>query len=328
MPLASASFETSTLTKVASPPSARTRSTVSWPAASPYSATTTLAPSAANIRAATRPIPPPAPVMIVTLSASRIPQPVPLSSWRPRPRVADRQRTGTVPSSYLHHRPERRVATMTADELLDAIDAGDAGLVRSILAADPDLAATRGPDGVSAVLRARYRFDRAVTDAILAADPDLDVFDAAALGYVDRLWERLDEDGGRATAYSSDGYTALHLAAFFGKPEAARILLEAGASVSAVTRNDLANQPLHAAAAGRPIEVSRELVAAGADVNATQHGGYTPLHEAAQHGDVELVELLLSAGADPSIALPDGTTPAHLAKAAGHVDLAVRLGGG
>ena len=72
MPLASASFETSTLTKVASPPAARTSSTVCWPAASPYSATTTRAPSAANIRAATRPIPPPAPVMIVTLSASRI----------------------------------------------------------------------------------------------------------------------------------------------------------------------------------------------------------------------------------------------------------------
>ena len=42
------------------------------------------------------------------------------------------------------------------------------------------------------------------------------------------------------------------------------------------------------------------LLAAGADVNATQHGGYTPLHEAAQHGDVELVELFLSAGADPT----------------------------
>ena len=50
----------------------RTRRTVSCPAASPNSATTTLAPSLAKIWEATRPIPPPAPVMIVTLSASRI----------------------------------------------------------------------------------------------------------------------------------------------------------------------------------------------------------------------------------------------------------------
>ena len=59
-------------------------------------------------------------------------------------------------------------------------------------------------------------------------------------------------------------------------------------------------QPLHSAAAGRHLEVCRLLIAAGADVNATQRDEFTPLHAAAQHGDVELVELFLSAGADPT----------------------------
>jgi ankyrin repeat protein len=67
------------------------------------------------------------------------------------------------------------------------------------------------------------------------------------------------------------------------------------------------------------------LLAAGADVNATQHGGFTPLHGAAQHGDVEMVELFLSAGADPTIRVPDGGTPADLAEAADHHDVASRL---
>ena len=62
--------------KVASPPAARTSAAVSSPASSPYSATTTRAPSAANIWAATRPMPPPAPVMIVTLSCSRMALPL------------------------------------------------------------------------------------------------------------------------------------------------------------------------------------------------------------------------------------------------------------
>jgi ankyrin repeat protein len=219
---------------------------------------------------------------------------------------------------------------MTTDPIADlfaAIEAGDVERVRALLVEDPGLANARDATGVSALMRARYRFDRPVSDALLAVDPDLDIFEASTLGYVDRLRERLEEDPARAMAYSPDGFTPLHLAAFFGKPEVARILLDAGASVAAYTTNDLANQPLHAAAAGRQIEVSRELVAAGADVNATQHGGYTPLHEAAQHGDVELAELLLSAGADPAIALPDGTTPADLAERAGHVDLARRLRG-
>ncbi|MEX2183853.1 MAG: ankyrin repeat domain-containing protein, partial [Chloroflexota bacterium] len=90
--------------------------------------------------------------------------------------------------------------------------------------------------------------------------------------------------------------------------------------------NDFANQPLHAAAAGRHVEVCRVLLTAGADVNATQHGGYAPLHEAAGSGDVELAELFLSAGADADARLPDGSTAAAVAEAAGHHDLAVRLG--
>ena len=84
-------------------------------------------------------------------------------------------------------------------------------------------------------------------------------------------------------------------------------------------------QPLHSAAAGRHIEVCRVLIAAGADVNATQQHEFTPLHAAAQHGDDELVELFLSAGADPSARTDAGDTPADIADAAGHVDVARRL---
>lgn len=213
----------------------------------------------------------------------------------------------------------------SASELLDAVRAGDAARVATLVGADPALATARGPDGVSALMLSRYRFDRAVSDALLAADPELDIFEAATLGYIDRLNERLLEDPARVAAFSPDGFTALHLAAFFGKAEAARVLLQAGAPVDAFTRNDFANLPLHAAAAGRNIEVCRLLLAAGADVNARQHGGFTPLHEAAQHGDVEMTELFLSAGADPAARADDGATPADTAVAAGHVDLANRI---
>ena len=213
----------------------------------------------------------------------------------------------------------------TPAEMMDAVAAGDTDRVAALVADDPSLAMARGADGVSALLLARYRFDRPTMDALLAADPDLDVFEAAALGRIDRLRERLAEDPGAVAAMSPDGFTARPLAAFFGKSEGTRILLEAGARVDIYTTNDFANQPLHAAAAGRHIEVCRLLLAAGADVDATQHGGFTPLHEAAQHGDVELVELFLSAAADPRASVADGGTPADLAEAAGHHDVATRL---
>jgi len=212
-----------------------------------------------------------------------------------------------------------------AQDLIDAVNNDDAARVAELVAGDPALAAARDRGGVSALMLSRYRFHRETTDALLAVDPDLDVFEATALGYIDRLRERLEEDHWRARAYSADGFTALHFAGFFGKPEAAKTLIEAGAEVSAYSTNDLQVQALHSAAAGRHIEVCRVLIAAGADVNATQRHGFTPLHAAAQHGDVELVELLLSAGADPSAVTDDGASPADIADGEGHVDVARRL---
>ena len=212
-----------------------------------------------------------------------------------------------------------------AADLIAAVEAGDAARVGQLLTADSSLVATRNDDGVSVLMLARYRFDRAVTDALLSADPELDIYEATAHGFVDRLRERIEEDPASVAAFSPDGFTPLHFAAFFGKAEAARTILEAGASVDAVTRNAFANQPLHAAAAGRHVEVCRVLLAAGADVNARQHGGHTPLHEAAQHGDVEMTELFLSAEAAVESKNDAGETPADIAAAAGHPDLAGRL---
>jgi ankyrin repeat protein len=177
------------------------------------------------------------------------------------------------------------------------------------------------------LLAAVYRGDDAARDAILAVRAPGDVFEAAAVGDVTRLAALLDLDPARTGAYAEDGFTPLHLAAFFGHPGAVRLLLDRGAPVNAVAANPSAVQPLHSAAAGRDLGCVRLLVEAGADVNARQHGGWTPLHAVAQHGDAETVELLLAAGATPAPAKDDGRTPADLARDAGHFTLAERLGG-
>lgn len=213
----------------------------------------------------------------------------------------------------------------TPEELIEAVNAGDTDRVLELIAVDSALASARDGAGVSAIMQARYRSDRDTTDALLTADPELDVFEATTLGYIDRLRERLDEDPARATAFSPDGFTALHFAAFFGKAEAAKTLIESGAEVNVYSQNPFRVQPLHSAAAGRHNEVCRILLAAGADVNARQQDAYTPLHAAAQHGDAELVELFLSAGADPKARLGSGATPAESAESAGHIDVAQRL---
>lgn len=211
-------------------------------------------------------------------------------------------------------------------DLLAAIEADDADVVRRLLLADPSLARGTTPDGTSLVLHARYRWARAALDALLAVrGDDLDVFEAAACDRPDLVERLLRADPALATTFAPDGFTALQLAAFMGSIGSVRALLAAGAEVETVARNPMAIRPLHAAAAGRHLEICRLLVERGADVNAVQRDSFTPLQEAAQNGDEPLVELLLGAGADRSARTDGGKTAADLAQEAGHPALAARL---
>jgi ankyrin repeat protein len=214
---------------------------------------------------------------------------------------------------------------MSETELFDAIDKRDQGRLSHLLAEHPELAAARDADGVSAMLHARYRDNLAAVETLLTANPPIDVFDAASLGRTGRLRDLLAADAELKSSFSADGFTPLHLAAFFGQADTARVLIHAGAPLGAVSRNDLEVQPLNSAAAARRGEVARLLIEAGADVNATQRHGYTPLHAAAENGDIELIDLLLDRGARIDARTDDGRTAADIAEKANHPMLAKRL---
>jgi uncharacterized protein len=152
---------------------------------------------------------------------------------------------------------------------------------------------------VSPILQARYADDVAELDRLLAAEPELDGFEAAAVGRTARLRELLDAEPGLVDGWSADGFTPLHLAAYFGHVEGVRLLLERGADVGAVSRNPLAVQPLNSTAASREparVDVARLLLDAGADPNGELEGGFRPLDAAAQSGDEALVALLRERG--------------------------------
>jgi ankyrin repeat protein len=153
---------------------------------------------------------------------------------------------------------------------------------------------------LSPVLQALYRGDRAEAERLRAEGAALDVFDAAALGDIARLHELLDRRSESARAWSLDGFTPLHYAAYFDGPEAAQLLIEAGADIEAVSRNEEfapEARPLHSAVAAGRIETAAVLLRAGADPNARQHEGFTPLMAAEHQGDFDLAELLIQHGA-------------------------------
>src|SRR5262249_51158777 len=141
------------------------------------------------------------------------------------------------------------------EDLIAAVQSGDTAQFRDLLARDPGLVKTRDASGVSALMHAIYRRNPEMITLILAAHPDLDIFEAACSGKTDRLTALLDAAPDLANAYSADGFTALHFAAFFSQPAAARLLLERGADTKAIARNGTQVMPLHSAAAGRNLEV-------------------------------------------------------------------------
>jgi ankyrin repeat protein len=201
----------------------------------------------------------------------------------------------------------------TGIDILEAVKAGDVERLTALLKQDPTLAASRDEVGVSAVMHARYRSRTEMVEILLARRPHLDIFEAAALGRTQVVNARIDEDQAAAKAFSGDGFTPLHLAAFFGQPEVVALLLERGGDPSAVARNASEVTPLHSAAAGRNLEAVRLLLMHGVDANARQRGGFTALHAAALHGEVGIARLLVARGASPQAASDDGKTPLNLA---------------
>jgi ankyrin repeat protein len=168
------------------------------------------------------------------------------------------------------------------EKLIDVVKAGELGRVQAMLADNFLLASQRLPSGESPLMAALYRGHHDIVAALIDAGVDVDVFAAAATGRLDDLRRTVDAD--TVNWYAYDGWTALHLAAFFGHLDAANLLIESGADVRAVSRNSLTNTPLHAAVAGRHTEVATALLARGANPDALDAGGYTPRAIAAQNG--------------------------------------------
>jgi len=163
----------------------------------------------------------------------------------------------------------------------------------------------------------------------------LNVFDAAVAGELDRLRALLKENPKLARAQSRDGHAPLHFAAHAGRIDAARALLDAGADVNASAEDVMT--PLQTAALLRNLPMARLLrdadakgdlfcaVGLGEDeaalkmlkekpdlARARVPGGLTPLYPAAIWGNVDLVRALIAAGADVNAKQEDGTPVLYL----------------
>lgn len=214
---------------------------------------------------------------------------------------------------------------MSSDEWRKALTGNELPAVKSLASRTPELLA-RPVDGVTPLMQALYHRAMDVAAWLRENSIELSIHEAAALGDVATLQRVLGAAPGSASEQASDGFTPLHLAAFFGHPRAVGLLLAEGADVDAVAGNPTSVRPLHSAAASRDAATVQAVLDGGPDVNARQAGGYTALHAAAMHGNEAMVTMLIEARADVTVAADDGRTAADFARDGGFGELAGRLG--
>jgi uncharacterized protein len=208
---------------------------------------------------------------------------------------------------------------------LDAIKAGDLERVKALVTATPALINARAGTGESAILTAVYHRQKEIANLLVARGAPLSVFEACAAGELDRVEGLLVADEAAIKAYSEDGWTPLHLAAFFGHANIAELLLGLGADANAGSRNANGNTPLHAALAGNHKMVAGLLVGGGADVNAADAAGWRPLHLAAFNNNLDSMKQLIAQGADVHAQNQEGLTAYALAQQKNHREAAALL---
>jgi len=212
-----------------------------------------------------------------------------------------------------------------AAAFIDAIKAGEFERVKAMVSADPTLIDACARTGESAILTAVYHRQKEIVNLLVARGATLSLFEAAAAGEVERVERLIDRDPSSVNGFSADGWTPLHLAAFFGHTRIAELLLTHDASVAARSRNGNGNTPLHSALAGNHKMVAGLLIGQGADVNAADAEGWRPLHMAAHNNNVDAMKTLIAQGADVTVQNGAGSTPLSLAQEKNHREAAALL---
>ena len=200
-----------------------------------------------------------------------------------------------------------------------------------MISTNPALIDARSGTGDSAILTAVYHRQKEIVNLLVARGASLSIFEACAAGEIERVERLLHDSASGAVGapgvndYSADGWTPLHLAAYFGHPKIAELLIAHKADVVARSRGANGNTPLHAALAGNHKFVTGLLLGSGADVNAADAAGWQPLHLAAANNNLDAIKTLIAQGADVNAANGEGKTPLSLAQEKNHREAAAFL---
>ncbi|AYV56815.1 ankyrin repeat domain-containing protein [Leptospira kmetyi] len=208
-------------------------------------------------------------------------------------------------------------------EIFQAIASGQKAKVIGLLKRDPELFQSVTEEGITPVLFSLYYGKLDISKEIYDLNSERNLFEAAALGDLEETKRIVASSPETINSLSKDGWSALHLAAYFGHLEIVKFLVASGADLSLTSKSKLSygNTALHSAVATGKKAVVELLLEKGADANALQNpGAITPLHIAASRsGSIEIIQLLLKKGADKKRMSSEEQTPHAIALEKGNV---------
>src|SRR5919202_439009 len=100
-------------------------------------------------------------------------------------------------------------------QLFQAIRAGNAETVKTLLDENPQLVAATDDSGLPALTVAIYHHQRDIAALLESRGAPVDIFAAAMSGRVEQVKEAVAASPDAVNSFSADGWTPLHLAAFF-----------------------------------------------------------------------------------------------------------------
>lgn len=143
---------------------------------------------------------------------------------------------------------------------------------------------------------------------------------------VDRV-KTLIAGGANVDELDPNGDAPLVMAAYLGHSEIVKLLLEAGADVTAVDPGMKATA-LHAAAYAGRTEAARLLIEHGIDINKQgPKNGYTALHDAIWENNVDTARVIIDAGASLALKSHAGQTPLDFARSKHRTEIIAMIEG-
>ncbi len=188
-----------------------------------------------------------------------------------------------------------------------AIFSGHKEIAKLLIANGADVNA-KNNIGVVPIMLAVIRDYNDIVELLIKNGVEETIYVASARGDVDSVKALLRKDPNLISAFSSnDGWGALHWAAYMGRLDVIKLLLENGADVN--IRNGANNiTPLFWAVHTGHLDAAKLLVEKGADVKIKMKGFETILHSP---GTFETAKLLVDNGADVNAKNDRGMTPLH-----------------